>query len=301
MPIRITCGRCHTSYPVDDDLHGKRVRCRECDEPVVVEGPFAATSEEAGRLDTTEAGDGQTGILLPSLGQHPTAAADLVSKLPGELDGPCPDLAVGRPPRKILRTTLMVGIMGLGLIGLLAGAWAWDLFDLRSRWAPPSPPTVLSWNMPERIDDPVFGGALPVKERQAGKTLLVVEVQLPRRLLDGGSGWQEWSAEFRGTDLSLVTSDGQVSPPLLVAINVPVDGLSPPVWPPEFGNLDSWIPGSGSARSRGQRPAPERFKVKAAFVVLRASVHAGGFRVQYKGVLSAPVPQSGTSAGPSRK
>ncbi len=103
--------------------------------------------------------------------------------------------------------------MVLGLIGLLAGAWAWDLFDLRSRWAPMSPPAVLSWNMPERIDDFAFGGALPVKEREAGKTLLVVEVQLPRRLLDGGSGWNEWSAEFRGPNLTLVTSDGRVFPP----------------------------------------------------------------------------------------
>ncbi len=35
---------------------------------------------------------------------------------------------------------------------------------------------------------------------------MVLEVQLPRRLLDGGSGWNEWSAEFRGPNLTLVTS-----------------------------------------------------------------------------------------------
>jgi predicted Zn finger-like uncharacterized protein len=289
MPIRITCGRCHTSYPVDDDLHGRRVRCRECDEAVLVDGPFAATSEEAA--------DRQAGILLPSGGQPPTAAAEFGSKLPGEREGPGADPPAGRPPRKLLRATLLVGIVVLGLIGLLAGAWAWDLFDLRSRWAPPSPPTVLSWNMPDRIEDPVFGGELPEKEWKARKTLLVVEVQLARRLLDGGSGWQEWSAEFRGDHLRLVTSDGQTSSPILITSMDPVDGPPPPAWPPGFGSREMWIPGSGSVRTRGQRPAPEHFKAKAAFVVPRSSVEDGGFRVQYKGVLSAPVPQSGTPAG----
>jgi hypothetical protein len=190
--------------------------------------------------------------------------------------GPGNDLPPGRPPRKSRRTALLVGITALGLIGLLAGAWAWDLFGLRSRWAPPTPPAVLSWHMPDRIDDLAFGGTLPAKEREAGKTLLVVEVQLPRQLLDGRSGWLEWSVAFHGADLSLVTPDGQASPPLLVTAIDPVGGPPVPSWPPGFGNQDRWIPGSGSARVRGQRPAPERFKVKAAFVVLQSSVRAGG-------------------------
>ncbi len=299
MPIQITCGRCHTSYPVDDDLHGRRVRCRECDEAVVVEGPFAATSEEASRLDPAEAADRQAGILLSSVGQHPIAAGEVVSNVPVEVEGPGAAPPAGRSLRKPPRTTLFVGIMVLGLMGLLAGAWAWGLFDPWSGWAPPSPPSVLTWKMLERIGDFRFAHELPVKERQAGKILLVVEVRLPRRLLDSGWWWEEWSAEFRGTDLRLETSDAQTFPPILVT---PIDAVEGPALarPPGW---DTWIPGSQSVQSggHGPGPAPEHFTAKAAFVVLRSSVHAGGFRVRYKGILSAPVPQSGTPAGPSRR
>jgi predicted Zn finger-like uncharacterized protein len=292
MPIQITCGRCQASYPVDDDLRGRRVRCRECGEPVVVEGPFAAAGEEAPRLDPAEAANHPPGLALSGvrdasfapppgalvpLAQPLTTAVVPAAEVADEMgEGPGNDLPPGRPPRKSRRTALLVGITALGLIGLLAGAWAWDLFGLRSRWAPPTPPAVLSWHMPDRIDDLAFGGTLPAKEREAGKTLLVVEVQLPRQLLDGRSGWLEWSVAFHGADLSLVTPDGQASPPLLVTAIDPVGGPPVPSWPPGFGNQDRWIPGSGSARVRGQRPAPERFKVKAAFVVLQSSVRAGG-------------------------
>src|SRR5205085_1424233 len=125
-------------------------------------------------------------------------------------------LPAGRPPGTFRRAALLVGALALALVGLLAAAWWWDLFGLRSRWAPPPPPAVLRWDMPDRIEDPAFGGTLPAREREAGKALLVVEVQLSRRLLDGGFGWQNWSATFQGADLRLVTADGRVTPPMLV-------------------------------------------------------------------------------------
>jgi predicted Zn finger-like uncharacterized protein len=293
MPIQITCGHCRASYPVDDDLRGRRVRCRECDEPLLVDGPSAAPGPEGPRLDTSEA------VTSPSALPRSGAGGALLAPAAG---GPFPPeedptaAGAGRPFRKARRTALLVGGLLLGLLGLFAGAWAWDLFDLRSRLAPAPPPAVLSWTMPERLEDLAFGGALPAKEREAGKTLLVVEVQLPRQLLGGGWGWGEWSAEFRGADLRLVTPDGQTFPPIRITALDPV-GVPLPPWPPGFGNLDSWIPGSGACRTHGERPAPERFKAKAAFVVPRVSVQAGGFRVEYKGVPSAPVPPGG---GPGR-
>jgi predicted Zn finger-like uncharacterized protein len=44
MSILLTCPRCHSAYEVDDDLRGRKVRCRECDEPVRV-GPEPAETE----------------------------------------------------------------------------------------------------------------------------------------------------------------------------------------------------------------------------------------------------------------
>ncbi len=36
MAIRVTCPSCKSSYTVDDVLAGKKVRCRDCDKPVVI-------------------------------------------------------------------------------------------------------------------------------------------------------------------------------------------------------------------------------------------------------------------------
>ncbi len=45
MSLRITCPGCKASYPVDDELRGKKVRCKKCDEPVTV--PAGRKDEEA--------------------------------------------------------------------------------------------------------------------------------------------------------------------------------------------------------------------------------------------------------------
>src|SRR5579871_5621481 len=47
MPIRVVCPNCQTSNSVADEQRGKKVRCRECDEPIRVpdddeEGVFDA-------------------------------------------------------------------------------------------------------------------------------------------------------------------------------------------------------------------------------------------------------------------
>src|SRR5215208_164853 len=34
MSLRITCPACKISYTVDDELRGKKIRCRECDKPL---------------------------------------------------------------------------------------------------------------------------------------------------------------------------------------------------------------------------------------------------------------------------
>src|SRR5258705_474382 len=38
MPIPITCPHCGASYSVADDLLGRKMLCRECDQSLVVEG-----------------------------------------------------------------------------------------------------------------------------------------------------------------------------------------------------------------------------------------------------------------------
>src|SRR5262249_40171170 len=46
MPIRITCPHCRDSYSVDEDLLGKRVRCRECKEAFTVQSPRRREDDE---------------------------------------------------------------------------------------------------------------------------------------------------------------------------------------------------------------------------------------------------------------
>src|SRR5436305_14911538 len=70
MPIRITCPRCGVAYPVEDDLRGRTVRCRDCEEPVLVEGPFEAASEPTPGLDNSGAA-----------GLSPTEAESLVRRI----------------------------------------------------------------------------------------------------------------------------------------------------------------------------------------------------------------------------
>ena len=36
MSIRITCPACNASYPVDDEMSGKKVRCRKCEKAIAV-------------------------------------------------------------------------------------------------------------------------------------------------------------------------------------------------------------------------------------------------------------------------
>src|SRR5205085_4289230 len=47
MAIRVTCPACHSSYSVADDLRGKKLHCRECEEPVVVSGGATKMSRDA--------------------------------------------------------------------------------------------------------------------------------------------------------------------------------------------------------------------------------------------------------------
>jgi hypothetical protein len=250
---------------VDDDLRGRSVRCRECEGVVFVEGPSVVPERDA------------------------TAHPEIVPELPA---GREKSARAGRWRGAALR----VGIAAVVLGGLLAGAWALDLFGLRSRWATLPPPAVLRWDMPERVGDGVFGRRLRDESRQAGRALLVVEVQLSSLLLDKQWGVRNWSPSFQGADLSLVTPDGKASAPVLITA---LDDLDMPMpFPAGFDIPDSWIPGNGACRVSSHGPDPVRYKVKAAFVVPRASVQAGGFHVQYRGVASAPVPRRGAPAGP---
>ena len=39
MPINVTCAGCSKDYLVKDELGGKKIRCKECDEAISVPGP----------------------------------------------------------------------------------------------------------------------------------------------------------------------------------------------------------------------------------------------------------------------
>src|SRR5262245_32448283 len=51
MAIRVTCPACHSSYSVADDLRGKKLHCRECEEPVVVSNGSTKMKRDADVAD----------------------------------------------------------------------------------------------------------------------------------------------------------------------------------------------------------------------------------------------------------
>src|SRR5438128_6844534 len=62
MPIRISCPTCARTYNVADDLHGKKLRCRECGEAIIVsngqaEGLVEAVEAVEQELEAVERAD----------------------------------------------------------------------------------------------------------------------------------------------------------------------------------------------------------------------------------------------------
>src|SRR5450759_373348 len=49
MSIRIACQGCNATYVVDDELRGKQIRCRKCEQPVAV--PASHKKADAGVID----------------------------------------------------------------------------------------------------------------------------------------------------------------------------------------------------------------------------------------------------------
>ncbi len=139
MPIQITCARCHASYPVDDDLRGKSVRCRECDLPVFVEGPDAAESE----------GDPEAAIRSqPRLPSPPPPVEPARPRGRAETGAlPTPD--VRRRSNRPLVLALLGGCLGLILLAVVGSAaltwlvWSRDRTAGRAadgEWPEPSLP-----------------------------------------------------------------------------------------------------------------------------------------------------------------
>lgn len=54
MPVQASCPSCHTSYRLADEMEGKRVRCRRCEQPFLVERQPEPPSEEPEELDEAE-------------------------------------------------------------------------------------------------------------------------------------------------------------------------------------------------------------------------------------------------------
>ena len=48
MPIQITCPACKSKYTISDDLRGKKIRCRQCDKPLLVPAAPSSKPKAAG-------------------------------------------------------------------------------------------------------------------------------------------------------------------------------------------------------------------------------------------------------------
>jgi predicted Zn finger-like uncharacterized protein len=106
MPIRTTCPHCQTVYTLADNLAGKKVRCKNCDEVIAVRGAAARDTEER-----IQEGPGR-GVPARSVREEEPARPRRRSR-----DGEPP-----RPRKRsgmsgVLVIGLVVGILGLFLIG----------------------------------------------------------------------------------------------------------------------------------------------------------------------------------------
>src|SRR5262245_39899661 len=76
MAVSVTCPGCRTSYPVTDDLLGKKIRCKKCQET------FTASADRNGaaragdeRIQTRPAARRDDGPAAPRSGSKPAPAA----------------------------------------------------------------------------------------------------------------------------------------------------------------------------------------------------------------------------------
>lgn len=119
MSIRITCPDCRTTYAIADELHGRKVRCRDCGRPIVVDECLAVGED----LAVVEVVDGTA-----TLQQEPRPRVTRASEREAE-KGPR-DLNVRKRGWGRWRIVLGASFLALLTATVLGGPWWFDWFGV---------------------------------------------------------------------------------------------------------------------------------------------------------------------------
>jgi predicted Zn finger-like uncharacterized protein len=136
MPVRITCPACDASYAVDNELRGRRIRCRECGKPVSVPAAKAAMTEVVEATAITEEPELVTTAVGPTRrSRHRDEEAE---------EAPAPKKAGGLSCGAMLLAIGSVGALALVLLVVVGGVIAYVVW-------PQSPQKSTANNPPNNV------------------------------------------------------------------------------------------------------------------------------------------------------
>lgn len=128
MPISVICPHCHTTYEVADDLQGRRVLCRECEQLFIVEGPSAARSTAVPEVEAVDEGSGLQTTLQPADTGIEAGDGVEIKSTPPKQESP--------PNRSRTRAIALVLAAFTVVAGLIVGTVAIGYTLVRERYNP---------------------------------------------------------------------------------------------------------------------------------------------------------------------
>jgi S1-C subfamily serine protease len=127
MAVRITCPSCKVSYPVDDEVRGKRILCIHCDRPLQV--PAASAKAAAPTAPVKAAPPAPP---APKHAVQPARAKPAPRPVTAAEDEDEPRVRRAAPPKGGISPLIFVGcgvvvllVLVGGAVAVVGGAWLW--------------------------------------------------------------------------------------------------------------------------------------------------------------------------------
>jgi hypothetical protein len=147
---------------------------------------------------------------------------------------------------------------------------------VRALLARDAKPKITRWGPADQVPNALFGRLLLKPNALAeGKTVLIVEVDLPASLVDYGTSW--WSNHFSiridARELKLLRPDGSLMDPVLCMSRFP---FQPPGW------MENYDPAGVIAPTGTSPEVFESFTLRVVFVALQKDVDEGVLQLKYR-------------------
>lgn len=172
MPIRTTCPSCQTVYSLADSLAGKKVRCKKCNEVIVVR---AVKERAEGSASAVEAGSREKIQSRPQQPKRPVVRDEEELARPRRRNRE--EEAYSRRPRRRSNRGLVIGLIvgGAALVLLLGGGGILAIFLLIGRLSNDETPDLTS-PAPFVEEDGPWPGARPAVAPPNAVTLHILGV-----------------------------------------------------------------------------------------------------------------------------